>query len=174
MRLSIRLVALPMAITAALVAAPGVARAQDSIPEPRHSRALDAALSVRGLSLEYRWVLSERAPDPESPYRDPSTGMPLALNDTVAIDLTGAEGVRVNGGPFGSTVALRLSELGARRLLRTTTEHQGQRIAVLINRRVVTVAQIMTPLVGLLPVASNLPAAQAADLADRLKAAIGH
>jgi preprotein translocase subunit SecD len=174
MMLGFRVAALAVAIAAGAVAVPVVARGQDSIAEPRHSRALDAALSVRGLSLEYRWVLPDRTPRAESPYRDPSNGMPLVLDDTVAFDLTGAEGVRVSDGRFGGTVALRLTEFGAQRLLRTTTEHQGQSLAVLVNRRVVTVARIMSPLAALLPVASDLPSAQAAELADRLKAAIRH
>jgi preprotein translocase subunit SecD len=69
-------------------------------------------------------------------------------------------------------VVLRLSTLGAQVLLRTTTAHQGQQIAVLINRRVVSVALVGAPLSGMLPVATDLPADQAEALADRIRSGI--
>jgi hypothetical protein len=152
---------------------PSSARAQGFPPQLHRNPALDAALSVRGLNLEYRWVVAGRPPAGETPFRDPRSGAPLALADTVVFDLTGAASVLVSHSPLGSSVALRLNDPGARRLLRTTTEHQGEEIAVLINRRLVTIALVSGPLTGMLPVAGDLPAEQANVLAERLKAAIG-
>jgi len=171
---SIRMVCTALFVVAGVAAGwrPAPARAQTPTVGPRRNPALESALATRGISVECRWALAGRPAAGQPPYRDPSTGAPLALSDTVAFDLTGVTGVLVSGSPAGSSVALRLSMLGAQRLLRTTTAHQGQRIAVLINRRVVSVALVGGPLSGMLPVATGLPADQADALAGRIRSGI--
>ncbi len=170
MRLSI-LRAICLALAANALAAVPTLSAQSATDAAR-SPALADALARHGLVLEYHWVLSGTPSASARRYRDPVRGGWLELNDTVACDLSGVKAVLVDSGPTGYTVALRLNDAGARRTLATTTAHQGQLIGVLVNDQLISVAQVMSPLSGVLPVRDELPRGQADTLAARLRAVL--
>jgi hypothetical protein len=67
---------------------------------------------------------------------------------------------------------LHLTFEGAQQLLRTTTEHQGQRIGVLVNHHLVTVAAVRSAMTDMLPVVAEVLPEQASALAARIRTAL--
>jgi hypothetical protein len=145
----------------------------DTFPAQR-SAILDSALAVSGLTVEYHW----EAPDTAvagaaaSPYVHPHSREPLNLFDTVSFDLDGVAAARVAPAGAGATVTLEITLAAGERLLHTTTWHEGERIGVLVNGRLVTVATVRSPLTNMLPVVDLVPRDQAEALAERINARI--
>ncbi len=145
-------------------------RAAATLPPPTVSAALQAALAVPGITLELRWILDGGARSADTTYADPGTGERLALDDSVALDLDHVSEAIVNEDAFGATVALELTDAGAQQMLSTTTRHQGERIGVVLNGHLVTVATVRTPLFSMLPVVDGIPLAEAREIKDRINA----
>ena len=145
-------------------------RAAATPPPPTVSAALQAALAVPGITLELRWILDGAARGADTTYADPRTGERLALDDSVALHLDHVSEAIVNEDAFGATVALELTDAGAQQMLSTTTRHQGERIGVVLNGHLVTVATVRTPLVSMLPVVDGIPLAEAREIKDRINA----
>jgi len=166
-----------VAALAALLACRGQERAPsiaqrplpDSFPVHRHI-ILDSALATPGITVQYHWEAPDSAGPalPVSQYHDPWTGAAVTLVDTVAFDLEGAAAARVSPAGAGSMVVLQLSRAGGERLLHTTGWHAGERVGVVVNGYLVTLAMVRTPLSNMLPVVDPIPTDQAQRLADRI------
>jgi hypothetical protein len=166
-------------VTACFVAAAACSRGGDRaererpLPDTlpvRRFEALDSALAVDGITVEYHWEAPDTAPPglAVSRYASPVPQAEIALLDSVAFDLTGAvEAVVSPAGP-GAFVALRTSTAGGERLLHTTTWHEGERIGVVVNGHLMTVATVRNPLTNMLPVTDIVPTDQARALAERV------
>jgi len=141
----------------------------DSLPVYRVA-ALDSALALIGITVEYHW----EAPATTVPglavtsHAHPATGFEVRLVDSVAFDLTGTVTALAQTSGPGSWVTLRTSATGGEQLLRTTTAHQGRRIGVLVNGYLVTLATVSSPLTDMVPVTDIVPPDQAEMLAERI------
>jgi len=142
----------------------------DSLPVVRLT-ALDSALARPGITVEYHW----EAPDTAVPglevtsYAHPATGLEIRLADTVAFDLDGVVAAEVRPAGPGHMVVLRTSMPGGERLLHVTTWHQRERIGVVVNGHLVTLAVVRTPLTNMLPVIDGpIPLDQARVLSERI------
>jgi len=146
----------------------------DTLPVYR-AAALDSALALIGITVEYHW----EAPDTLVPglavasYPHPATGFEVRLVDSVAFDLTGVVTALAQTAEPGWWVTLRTNTAGGEQLLRTTTRHQGERIGVLVNGYLVTLATVNSPLTDMLPVTDIVPPDQAEVLAERINRRLG-
>jgi preprotein translocase subunit SecD len=94
------------------------------------------------------------------------------LSDTVVLDMSGIDSVRLDVGPHGRAVSLRASLVAADRFLSTTTGHTGTRLGILLNGQLLQAPEIAGPWAGYIPVAHALDSALAGQLRDRLRAAV--
>jgi len=135
-----------------------------------------AALVEDGARLEYRWVVAlDSAPrNDQTSLFDPVMRQWLILSDTVALDLSQADAVNIGVGSGGTPVLLRLSMTTGDKFLSTTTRHVGSHLAVVLNDHLLVAPApiVRTPLAGSVVVAQNLDSAVAAELAERLRAAL--
>jgi hypothetical protein len=142
---------------------------QDTRPV-RRLAALDSALAVPGIAVEYHWEASDTSGSgqPSAKYVDPESGQEITLLDSIAFSLAGAAGAVADSSGPAYSVSLRTSPTGREQLIATTTARQGDRIGVLVNGRMVTLAFVQSPLMTMLPVVARVPQEQARALADRI------
>jgi preprotein translocase subunit SecD len=124
--------------------------------------------------IQYRWIdASGRAQSGR--YIDPNTGQSYALSDTIVLDLAGIERAEVHSHPVGSDtgwdVVARLNSSAAAAFSAATANHIGEKIAVLIDDRIITTAQIESRLGSVVGVAFTLRKAAADSLAARINQA---
>lgn len=153
---------------------PSTARTAQPV-EVRPLAVLDTALMDRGLTVEYRWEARDTTAAQQSlpVFSHPTNIEHLLLSDSIAFDLSGAVAVRVRLDGEAAFVVLELSEAGMERLVQTTASHAGERIGVLVNGRLVTVAGVQSAMWNMLPVVTGVPLEQAEALAGRINAVLG-
>lgn len=134
---------------------------------------LTRALADSGLEIGYHWVDTTGT---RGAYTDPATGARLTLDSVPALRLIDIRDVVVGEvrGPRGSgaIVMVRPSFAAAQRFLSETSARRGQRIAVVVNGRVVETARIETPWGGRVPVVTGTRRSLADSLAARMKALV--
>jgi hypothetical protein len=122
--------------------------------------------------LQYRWVdTSARSP---RKYVNPRGGEALALADSVVLslrDVARAES-RSSGGGGRSIVVLNLNASARDAFAAATGRHVGQRIAVLIDDRIVTVAKIESAITSIVPVVDGMRPPAADSLVVRINRAL--
>lgn len=173
---------LAVAITALLMVSCRDRPREASLPDhpmpdtvPAHRLApLDSALAVPGIVVEYHWEAPHTVAAPGSTLRftHPATRQEVRLFDTVAFDLDGVAAARLQPAGRGSMVVLELTPQGAERLLHTTSWHAGERLGVLVNGHLVTLATVRGPFTNMLPVLDLVPNEQAQAVADRINAGL--
>ena len=142
------------------------ARPPDAARQHRYIESRDAALrqalAVRGLRVEYRWVVSDSAGS-QSPYSDPDTHCGVLLSPTPLITLDGIDRVDLYGDTTSATVIAHLTFDAAQKVLSRTQDSTAHRLAALINGRIVAIGMLGSAMVNMLPLASevSLPQAQA-------------
>lgn len=142
-----------------------------SIPRPR-AAITPASFTQADLDvLEYRWVRETADPSARR-YAAPGSGEPLALGDTVALDVAGVERARVWRQHSVAGVSLQLNPHGATRFGASTATHIGSRIAVLLDDRVITVATVNSRLGPTIPFADNLSGEAAERVVNRINGVV--
>lgn len=157
-------------ISTAGVAACG--RAEPRMPERREiaghavsDSLVRAALKKPGASLELRWVM-ETTQATMRVYHQ-MTRETLGLNDTVLATIADVHEVMM-GGTGDPSVVVRFDLATADRLLRTTTDHMGQRLAIIFNGELLAVPRIAGAFGGLFPIATDLSESVSDSLAARI------
>lgn len=154
-------------------------RARDMAPPPLTLEVdrlapLDSALAQPGLTLTYHWEAADsmRGKVSVTAYPDPRMPGTITLLDSIALDLSSVE--RSSLGSHGNTasVSVRLKRDAMPDLLRTTTWHQGEQIGVVLNGRLIGIATVKTPFASTFPVVTDIPPAQALELAERIEAVL--
>lgn len=139
------------------------------LPPPPYELALAAAKI-----LEFRWEVDGEPRNAR--FIDPQRGTPVALSDSVVLDITGIDSAWVEPGlrdPRGQrSVVVRLSRNGAARFGATTATHVGRRLAVIVDGRVADLPIVEGPLGELLLIANDVPQAVADSLATRVNSMV--
>ena len=123
--------------------------------------------------IRYQWVDSA-APAAKRTYMHPDGREQIALEDSVLLSTRDVRTAEVRGGSDGTTrtVMLVLTPEGRRSFSAATGARVGSRIAVVIDDRVVNVAEIRGS-ITFVPLVTDVPRAVADSLARRINGAIG-
>lgn len=125
--------------------------------------------------MQYRWI-SQYGWTRVAEYVDPASGKALVLGDSVILDIAAVDSAWVTSGAHGADstagVTLSLTPRGAATFGAETATHIGQRLAVVIDGRVVNVATVSTRLGNIVPLVTDATPAEAHALATRVNRAI--
>lgn len=124
--------------------------------------------------VEFRW---EVAGEPKSSrFMDPQRGVPVALSDSVVLDMSGIDSAWVTPVPRDSMgrrdVVVRLSRRGAARFGATTATHVGRRLAVIVDGRITDLPIIESAIGEIVQLASDVAGPVADSLAARVNAMV--
>jgi hypothetical protein len=148
-------------------------RADSKLPPINVSPALQRALARPGITVEYRWLRSPGDSVNQSGVRfvDPWTNEPVSLAHTSFLDLTGVRSAEVRRTGDGALVMLQLTDSAGQKALVETDAHMGQKVGVLLNGELVTVATITNPMPLWMPLITDIPATTATDIGRRIMGA---
>ncbi|MCR4339848.1 MAG: M56 family metallopeptidase [Gemmatimonadaceae bacterium] len=125
--------------------------------------------------IQYRWV-GAAGDGAAQGYVDPASGQPLTLGDSVILDIAAIDSAwvtsHVRGPDTTAGVAISLTASGAGTFGAETATHLGQRLAVVVDDRVVTVATVTSRLRNIVPLITDATPAEAHALATRVNRAI--
>jgi hypothetical protein len=125
--------------------------------------------------IHFQWEDCVPAPR-NSPFTDPAGAGPVALVDSVVLDMTGIDSAWVWRAAQDTAdhwdVVVRLSRTGAADFGATTATHVGRRLAVVVDQRVVLMPVVESPLHGPALIASGVARHEADSLAARVNQAV--
>lgn len=141
-----------------------------SSPSIAPSRSTQAALPRDADFLQYRWI-DEGRTSSHARFADPQTGEPLALSDTVWLDVSDIDSAWAapRRGDTTFDVVARHSRAGAARAAAATATHIGHRTAIVIDGRVQSVVTILGAIGVMSEPASGLSRHDADSLARRIE-----
>lgn len=126
--------------------------------------------------IQYRWVNGAGGGGGVQEYVDPASGQALTLGDSVILDIAAIDSAwvtsHVRGSDTAAGVSLSLTPSGAGTLGAETATHLGQRLAVVVDDRIVTVATVGSRLRNTIPLVTDATPAEAQALADRVNRAV--
>ncbi|MEO7646824.1 MAG: M56 family metallopeptidase, partial [Gemmatimonadaceae bacterium] len=125
--------------------------------------------------IQYRWV-SATGDGAAQGYVDPASGQALTLGDSMVVDIAAIDSAwvtsHVRGPDATAGVTISLTPSGAGTLGAETATHLGQRLAVVVDDRVLTVATVGSRFRNTIPLVTDATPAAAYALAARVNRAV--
>lgn len=125
--------------------------------------------------IQYRWVSGAGSGGVQG-YVDPASGQALTLGDSVILDIAAIDSAwvtsHVRGLDTTTGVTISLTPSGAGAFGAETATHLGQRLAVVVDDRVVTMATVTSRLRNIVPLVTDATPAEANVLATRVNRAV--
>lgn len=168
-RIHVPSLATSMAVAAACMVSACASRPSATPAQAR--RGSPPALSTVDF-VQFRW--EDTVPRSAVRYIDPASGQPVALSDSVVLDIRGIDSAWVWKARRDTAwdVVLRLSREGAAQFGATTATHVGRRLAVIVDSTITEMPIIMAAIGPRAPLVSAVQRPVADSLAARVNRAV--
>ncbi len=137
------------------------------------------ALGAEPASFELRAVADSPSTVTQEfilPTHNGGTAEKILLDSAILLDATAVRSAAVESEPGGAAgVSITLTDTGAKRFAEITTEHVGQRLAIILDGQVRSAPVVRQAILGgSLTISGNFTPEEALDLAQKVNAAITH